>query len=131
MSLVSLALEHSEDIIAIGALVGGLLFNRSRKASEDDLWELMLKVGNQMFPRLLADPRLHDDEYVRGQIVEGIWSGLERFKVKRTKARELLVMEAADYVKSELAAKLTDELLRGYINVSDHTALVLKDAQTP
>lgn len=128
MSLVSLALEHSEDIIAIGALVGGLLFNRSRKATLDDLWETMEKLGKQALPRLLSDHRLTDDVWVLGQITEAIWAGLDRIGVKRSKTLEKLVSEAAEHVKAELADAVIKQLLGKYIDVSTKTAEQLKSA---
>jgi hypothetical protein len=129
MSLIDFASNHYDDLIAAGGLIVGLIWHRGKQVKLSDLWDTMLKIGAQLLPRLLADPNLHDDAYVRAKINGFIWAGLERLGQKHSPALDKLVDEAVEHIHGDLAAKLTDELLSRYINVSDHTALVLKQAQ--
>lgn len=128
MSIITFATEHYDDIIAIGGLAYGLLLQRSRKKLLDDLWDTAAKLGKQVLPRLLDDTRLTDDAWVLSQITEGIWAGLDRLGVKRSKPIEKIVAEVAEHVKADFADAVIQKLLSGYIKTSEKTLGTLKEA---
>lgn len=128
MSIITFAAEHWDDIAAVGGIVATLLWRRGKKLSLDDLWDTAEKIGLQVLPKLLADPHLHDDVYVRLKINGAIWAGLERLGVKHSKTIDKLVDEVTEHVKGDLAAKLMDQLLGKYIDVSKQTVETLKEA---
>lgn len=103
MNLLNLIANNWDSIAAAGTVIGGLLWNRGKKLKEADLWDSLLKFGRQAFTRLMHDARLYDDAHVRKVITEALWDGLERIGVKKTPALEKIVIEAAEYVKGELA----------------------------
>lgn len=106
----------------------GVSLHRGKKSTLSDVWETLLKVGWQVVPSLLADTRITDDAWVRSQINEALWAGLERLKVKRTPEIEEYVDEAVEHVHGELARRLTDLGLDRFINVQSKTLDMLKTA---
>ena len=108
MEIVNALLNHPDTVALILGTLGGLIWHRGKKSAADDLRDTLLKVGRQAFTKLLTDPRLYDDAYVREQISKAIWAGLTRMGVKKTPGVMKLVDEAVEVIHGELAEKVMD-----------------------
>lgn len=111
-------------VVGLFTTIGGWIWHR--KVTANDLWDTLMQMGRQVFPEIVKDARLYDDAYVLARIEGAIWAGLSRLGVKRSSGLESLVHEAAEHVKAELAAKLTEYHLDKTINVLQQTSLELK-----
>lgn len=93
--------------VAIAGYLGRLLWKRAKALTESELWDTMLKVAHQAFPRLLNDSRLYDDAYVREVITKTIWAGLTRLSVPKNQAAMDLVADVVEHAVGELAMMVT------------------------
>lgn len=114
--------------LVIGTVVG-LVWRKDKKAKESDRWDLLLQLGRQLLPKLLADVRLYDDAYVRAKLREYMVNGLTRLKVPMNPIISDLVDEAVEYVHGELAEKLISSGLDQFIKVQSKTADILEAAK--
>lgn len=122
MSLVNWITSNPDAAVAIVGGVVTFIWNKARGKKTDDLWDTLLQLGRQAFPKLLRDAHLFDDAYVRARLNAAIWQGLERLKVKRSKLVEGLVDEVVEHLVGELASKVIDLGLSEYIKTSKETS---------
>lgn len=106
MSLASLIANHIDDILMVGTALAGAIWHRGKKLELKDLAATAEKLGRQILPKLLKDANLYDDAYVRAKLNAAIWDGLERLKIKRSKALDRLVDLAVEHLHAELAERL-------------------------
>jgi hypothetical protein len=128
MNLLNFAAQHWDDITAAGALITGLLWHRGKKLRLDDLWDTLMQLGRQVLPKLLNDPHLYDDAYVRAKLNTAIWAGLERLKVPHSQTVEKLVDEVVEHLHGELAEKLWNANLGAAVDKLQKTSDGLKAA---
>ena len=121
--ILNFADQHPALIVTIITSLAGLFWKRNQ--SLNDTWETILQLGRQVLPEVLKDPRLYNDEYVLSKITESIWRGLGRLGIKRSPKLEGLVNEAAEHVKAELAAKLTEYHLDSFIKTQKETLEIM------
>jgi hypothetical protein len=129
MSLLSWITSNPDAAVA---LVGGTamwVYNKARGRKTDDLWDRLIAVARQQFPKLLADPKAHENAH---KVVEdALWSKIERLGIKKTPVLDKLVDEIVDHALGELAGKLMDRDLSKYIETSKRTVEILKTAAEP
>jgi hypothetical protein len=126
MSVLNLAVQHWDDIAAVTTLVGGWLWNKAHHRKTESLKDMLLSLGRQVVPKLLADARLYDDAWVRSRLRDYMVDGLTRLKVPMTPTVSGLVDEAVEHIHGELAEKLTAYHLDEFIKVQGKTAELLK-----
>lgn len=106
MNLLTLALAHLDDIAAVIALLGGVIWHRGKKIDLKALADRLMAVARQQFPKLLADPHAHAHAH---QVVENaLWSKLEKLGFKKTAQLDKLVDKIIDHALGELAGKLME-----------------------
>ena len=127
IEILNFADQHPALIATIITSLAGLIWKRNQTLN--DTWETLLQLGRQVFPEVLKDSRLYDDTYILVKISDSMWKGLNRLGVKRSPVLEKLVNEAAEHVKAELAAKLTDYHLDAFINAQQKTDEILSQAK--
>jgi hypothetical protein len=129
MSLISWISSNPD---AVATVVGGAalwIYNKARGKKSDDLWDRLLAVARQQFPKLLADPKAHENAH---KVVEdALWAKIERLGIKKTPVLDKLVDEIVDHALGELAGKLMDRDLSKYIETSKRTVEILKTAAEP
>lgn len=128
MKALDFVTANWDSIVTLGGLVVGLVWHRGKAVKLDDLWDTLLKIGQQSIPKLLEDTRITDDDYVRAKIAAAIWAGLDRLKVPRNKTVEKLVTEAVEHIHADLAAKLIDGLLGKFVKTGEKTLAKLEAA---
>jgi hypothetical protein len=116
----------------VATVVGGAarwVYNKARGRKSDDLWDRLIAVARQQFPKLLADPNAHANAH---KVVEdALWSKIERLGIKKTAVLDKLVDEIVDHALGELAGKLMERDLGKYISTSKATVEILKTATEP
>lgn len=128
MTLLNWISSNPDAAIGIVTTVLAYAWNKARGKKTDDLWDTLLKLGQQVIPKLLADSRIYNDAWVNGEIKKAIVAGLGRLKVPLNSATEPLVDEAVEHIHGELAAKLTEYNLGKFIKVQEKTVDELKAA---
>lgn len=128
MSILNVIANHWDDIAAGAMLVGGYLFHRGGKVADQSLKKLASSLAKQALPRLLRDPRVHDDAYIRKVIAGAIWAGIDRLGIKHSAALQKLAAEAVEHAAGELCAKVIDYQLGQFIATQEKTLDVIKAA---
>lgn len=126
MSLVNFITSNPDLVALVVTTVGGLIWQRGKKTKENDRWDVLLQLGRQVIPRLLADSKIFDDEYVRSKLRAYMVDGLQRLKVPMSPVVSDLVDEAVEHIHGELAQKLTEYHLNEFIKVQSKTAEMMK-----
>lgn len=126
MSLVNLALQHWDDISAVGLLVGGWLWNKAHHKKTESFKDMALKFGRQVLPRIIADRRMFDDAYVNAQLRKAILAGMSRLKIPETATTLVLVDRAVETIHDELAQQLIAHGLAEFIKVQGGTLDTMK-----
>ncbi len=106
MNLLTFVQNNPDLVTLVVGAVGGLIWKRGKDTKASDLWDTLMKLAYQSFPRLYNDKRLYDDVYVREQITKTIWSGLTRLGIPKNAAVSALVDEVVEHAHGELAEKV-------------------------
>lgn len=125
MNLLSFVKENPDLVTLLVGSVVGVFWKKGKSVKAADMWELLLKLGYQEFPKLYKSARLYDDVYVREQITKAIWAGLNRLSMPKNAATMALVDEAVEHIHGELAQKLFDFHVGNLKTPLEETAKVL------
>lgn len=135
MSLITTALNNPDFAVLFSAgagYLGRLLWKKAKSLTESELWDTMLKVAYQAFPKLFQDPKLYDDEHVRKVITDTIWAGLARLEVQKNATTLKLVADVVEHAVGELALMVTQHHFGTFIEKQKQTVDILKTAtETP
>lgn len=121
MSLVNFITANPDLVTLVVGTVVGLVWRKDKQTKQSDRWDLLLQLGRQLLPKLLADARLYDDAYVRSKLREYMVDGLTRLKVPMNPIISDLVDEAVEHIHGELAGLVMQHNLGRYIEVSSKT----------
>lgn len=90
--------------LLVGTLVG-IFRHKSKTAAANDLWETLQDLAMQAFPALMKNPT-EAYKTARAEITKHVWDGLDRLKLPRNKATEILVNEVVEWALARLAEKI-------------------------
>jgi hypothetical protein len=125
MNALNFVVNNWDAVALIAGTLYGLVHHTNKKQTASDRWDVLLALGRQLVPKLLADARLYDDQYVRSKLRQYMIDGLTRLKVPMTPKISDLVDEAVEHIHGELAEKLTEYHLGEFIKVQGKTAEIL------